>query len=355
MGCVSSKAFRKPETPLLNTTLSLLDPVVVPKQSTQEPVQDVKQRDIRFAQGNYKFESVLGKGGFGLVVSVKEKHTDNMFALKIEQFWRSSARKEEDVYQLLQDVPGIPQCYGHWDENGCTLMRMELLGVNLGQYSKMLKRSLNTDEMSDLAVQMIDLLKNVHQLGYVHCDVKPSNFAFGIGKNKNVLYLIDFGIAESFLGTDGSHIQDNRIRKPKGTAPYMSAFQHARRFNTRRDDMEGIVYTLLDLCYVSFPWRKFTLKRINHEVAHQLKMSYIPSIPSLRRMLKMCRKTKFDEEPDYERMKKLFKNKTSLNWDLKPENSTSRHEVKLNENDQKILEKFNFDNMSNVLLDENFL
>lgn len=36
----------------------------------------------------------------------------------------------------------------------------------------------------------------MHDLGYVHRDLKPANIMMGHGKNENVVYLIDFGLAK---------------------------------------------------------------------------------------------------------------------------------------------------------------
>ena len=38
-------------------------------------------------------------------------------------------------------------------------------------------------------------VKEVHAKGFIHRDVKPSNFLMGTGSNGNVIYVTDFGIS----------------------------------------------------------------------------------------------------------------------------------------------------------------
>ena len=37
-------------------------------------------------------------------------------------------------------------------------------------------------------------VKHVHSCGILHCDIKPSNFVFGTGRNAGRIYLIDFNL-----------------------------------------------------------------------------------------------------------------------------------------------------------------
>ena len=57
-----------------------------------------------------------------------------------------------------------------------------------------------------IMIQLIQRLKILHKLGYVHNDIKPANTLVGF-KDPGTIYLIDFGIAHKYLKADGSHIR----------------------------------------------------------------------------------------------------------------------------------------------------
>ncbi len=67
---------------------------------------------------------------------------------------------------------------------------------------------------------------------------------------KPLIYLIDFGLARSYLQPNGRHIKNERA-KPRsgktGTARYASINVHKGRKHTRRDDLESLAYCLIEL------------------------------------------------------------------------------------------------------------
>jgi len=46
----------------------------------------------------------------------------------------------------------------------------------------------------------------MHELGYVHNDIKLDNILVGF-KDPSLLYLIDFGLSTRFINEDGSHTE----------------------------------------------------------------------------------------------------------------------------------------------------
>lgn len=54
-----------------------------------------------------------------------------------------------------------------------------------------------------MKVQMLDSIEDLHDRGFIHRDVKPSNFLLGRGRKRHV-YLIDFGLCKPHLDALGT-------------------------------------------------------------------------------------------------------------------------------------------------------
>ena len=73
---------------------------------------------------------------------------------------------------------------------------------------------------------MIELLRRMHNVGYIHCDIKPDNILIGDymkeEKLKNKLYLIDFGISHNYLDDGGDHVAEKKNVPFKGNVIFSS-------------------------------------------------------------------------------------------------------------------------------------
>ena len=68
-----------------------------------------------------------------------------------------------------------------------------------------------------IGIQMLDNIKHLHSLGYLHRDIKPENFLISdtsscrseedVEKLDKVIYMIDFGLAQSWKQAGGAHIE----------------------------------------------------------------------------------------------------------------------------------------------------
>jgi len=147
-------------------------------------------------------------------------------------------------------------------------------------------------------------LEAVHGRGYIHRDIKPDNFMVGVG---NVIYLIDFGLAQSFRDpTTRNHILPTTGHSLVGTIHYTSINSHFGLQQSRRDDLESFAYTLVFLLNGKLPWqgiplphrtdRRVAVRRRKEELCKQ-NCNLIPS--TLTTFLRHTRSLIFKEQPDY--------------------------------------------------------
>jgi serine/threonine protein kinase len=146
--------------------------------------------------------------------------------------------------------------------------------------------------------------------------VKPDNFLIGIGKKQHVVFVIDFGLAKRYRDPKtGEHIPYKDGKNLTGTARYASINTHLGIEQSRRDDMEGLGFVLMYFNKGSLPWQglRAKTKKEKYDKIRDKKVS--TSIESLCKgfpeefmiYLNYCHSLNFEEKPDYNYTRKLFR------------------------------------------------
>ena len=105
-------------------------------------------------------------------------------------------------------------------------------------------------------ISAINIIKNVHNQGIIHRDIKPDNFL--LRKNNSgvdEIILIDFGLSKYYLNKN-IHMEERKDRKLIGTAKFASLNVHNGIEISRRDDIESLCYTFITLYGKQLPWTK---------------------------------------------------------------------------------------------------
>jgi len=263
----------------------------------------------------------IGNGAFSKVYKAETLYGSIAIKQEKADIKRSLLEKEYDIYKKLVNIPGIPDVYwyGH-DKNKNNVMYMQLLGNSLSVLFKKNNYKFRYNTILNLGIQMLCIIKKVHNNNIIHRDIKPHNFVIG---EDNQLYLIDFGLAKHYKH-NGKHIKKKIKNGLTGTAKYVSINTHDNIEQSRRDDLESIFYVLIYFCNNSLPWDNVTgddklikYKKIS-EIKKKTKLSQLCTNKSkiFSQCLSHCRALQFEDIPNYDYMISLLnseKNKYHYN------------------------------------------
>ncbi|KAM9983102.1 hypothetical protein ACTFIZ_005708 [Dictyostelium cf. discoideum] len=256
-------------------------------------------------KGRWTVVKKIGQGAFGEIFSGKNIINNEQIAIKVEKVdtKKQVLRLEVAVLKKLQLCPYVCRFITCGRHNDYNYMVMELLGENLSELRrKQLDGKFSLGSTLKLGVQMIQSLQAVHDLGYLHRDVKPSNFAIGLNPSKrNITYLIDFGLARRFVLASGEVRPARESTGFRGTARYASINSHLSKDLGRRDDLWSIFYVLIEFAEGQLPWRKLKDK----DQIGEMKQKYnTPDLvkdlpPQFSQFMKHLKSLNYEDRPNY--------------------------------------------------------
>jgi len=141
---------------------------------------------------------------------------------------------------------------------------MEALGITLDSLlRKTANNQLSRFKCFDIALQLLNCIENLHSLGYVHGDLKPSNVMF-YPHHSQRLCLIDFGLTTKYVTKDNRHISLQNTNLFSGNIQFASRHSCKGLNKSRRDDYESFFYILLYLlAEANLPWSYLVRKNNN--------------------------------------------------------------------------------------------
>jgi serine/threonine protein kinase len=138
----------------------------------------------------------------------------------------------------------------------------------------------------------------------------------GLGDYSHQVYIIDFGLAKQYRDPKTHlHIPYKENCTPTGTMLYASINNHMGVEQSRRDDLESLAYMLVYFLCGSLPWhgvepgmntqrRNVTLR---WKQSSRLAVLCSTCPPEFGTFLDYARALAFDEKPDYNYLRKLFR------------------------------------------------
>ena len=247
----------------------------------------------------YRVLEKIGEGSFGFIYKGENIRTRELVAIKVESIEKELKllKNESVIYQYLNNIQGIPIVKWFGKDETSYYMVLNLLGESLESIKNNLTFSLTN--VLQIGIQVIILLKTIHDKGLVHRDIKPDNFLLGLNNQRKRIYIIDFGLCKSYMTND----EHNPVKKTNnliGSLTYASINTHNCIELSRRDDMESLGYMLIYFYLGKLPWQDLSSENVN--VIQKLKQDItihdkLPQI--LVNYIKYVRCLEYEEKPNY--------------------------------------------------------
>ncbi|KAI9783915.1 MAG: Serine/threonine-protein kinase [Peltula sp. TS41687] len=192
------------------------------KEQKREQMRKAEVDHLRFlrakeAPQNFTTLKVIGKGAFGEVKLVQKKTDGKIYALKslvktemLKKDQLAHVRAERDIL-AESDSPWVVKLFATFQDSTFLYMLMEFLpGGDL--MTMLIKYEIFSEDITRFYIAEIVLaIEAVHQLGFIHRDIKPDNIL--LDKDGHIK-LTDFGLSTGFHKLhDNSYYQQLLVGK----------------------------------------------------------------------------------------------------------------------------------------------
>eukprot|EP01029_Cantina_marsupialis_P028844 TRINITY_DN778074_c0_g1_i1.p1 TRINITY_DN778074_c0_g1~~TRINITY_DN778074_c0_g1_i1.p1 ORF type:complete len:483 (+),score=131.08 TRINITY_DN778074_c0_g1_i1:151-1599(+) len=199
-------------------------------------VEEMRALRKRYTRDDFDMLTKIGKGGFGDVWLVKDKRTGGIFAMKIMlkeamvvKNRVSHVRAERDVLALSENPWVVSLEYSFQDSENLYLIMEYLAG---GDLMGLLIRE-DTIPERDTRFYMAEAalaIQSVHDLGYIHRDLKPDNLLIG---HDGHVKLTDLGLCKK-VDVSPSFMMGSRPTRHLGSKGMVDASKFTLKQNREK-------------------------------------------------------------------------------------------------------------------------
>lgn len=227
------------------------DPTAEDRVEGQPSPRSLRDLSGLIIDGKYRLEKRIGKGGMGAVYAARHTKFNKQLAIKVlSQDLVDDANSynrfvnEANTTGILKH-PNIVSVsdFGQTDEGIVYLVMEYVDGVSLRQLLDREGR-LNPERTLQFCRQICDAISLAHKCNIIHRDLKPDNIMIESINNREIVRVLDFGIAKLKDATQGMTKTGNVL----GTPHYMSPEQCSAGVIDHRSDIYSLgvmIYEML--------------------------------------------------------------------------------------------------------------
>jgi serine/threonine-protein kinase len=233
-------------------------------------------REGEIFAGRYRIDSIVGRGGMGVVLRAFDQQLEEEVAIKVIrpelQLTPVFLEQLKQEIRLARRITHrhVLRTHDFGETDGIPFVSMEYLkGVTLRQLLDD-RGSLPLSLILRIGRQTAEGLEAAHAVGVVHRDVKPHNVLFD---SRGDAKLVDFGLAAPVAGR-GTDTEGQIFGTPRYMAPEQVRGEHA----DPRTDLYAFGVMLYELCTGAPPY--------NHDsITELLRMQLQAPVPDVRTAL----------------------------------------------------------------------
>ena len=208
--------------------------------------------------GKFRLTRRLGAGGMGAVYLARDLRLERDVAIKTlmeSSFVRLVGLKPEAWAMAAVTHPAVAQIHGVESWRGRPFLVVEFLAGGTLE-DRLRDGPIAPAQAVALAARLAGALAALHEKGFLHGDVKPSNIGFTA---EGAPKLLDFGLAHA---VDGDAI-------PGGTLPYLSPEILAGRPAGEADDVWSLCVVLDEMVSGRHPFTGGSLEQVRNRIRRQ--------------------------------------------------------------------------------------
>lgn len=228
--------------------------------------------DTRFLLGDR-----LADGFYFVVHEAVDAETGDKVVLKLEDgnVKYGSIQNELSVYSILLAHPKarqhVPKIISAGSSDGLNYVAMERLGPSLGSIAQKFEK-LSQKTIAAISTKVFTIIRDIHDAGILHLHICPEDLLTGTEGNDSKIYLVNFGLAKTFLKDAYTHVEDREHVEWEhdslvtGPCRVASRYKYEGKTLSRRDELFSFgsllhLFAFMDSCCLRKDWEEKTYEQ----------------------------------------------------------------------------------------------